>query len=62
MDRVDAATTIEVAADLLCTGVLPSVTVTVTFEVPDAVGMPERIPLDANLIPAGRVPVVTDQT
>ena len=47
---------------MLCVGVLPSVTVTVTFEVPDAVGVPERVPLDANVIPAGRVPVVTDQT
>jgi hypothetical protein len=57
-----AATTSERATDLVCTGFSASVTVTVKLEVPEAVGVPERRPVPGvSVIPAGRLPALTDQ-
>lgn len=62
VEDVPAATTIERAADLVCTGLPASVTVTVKAEVPDAVGVPEIAPVaEDKVMPAGRLPVVTAQ-
>lgn len=59
---VFAATTINKGADLLCTGLPASLTVTIKLEVPLAVGVPEITPVEAaNVRPAGRLPEVTDQ-
>jgi hypothetical protein len=56
-----AATTIEVAADTVCTGVPLSATVAVKLYVPFAVGVPDMIPVLAAIVsPAGRAPAVTD--
>jgi hypothetical protein len=53
---------IDVAADLVCTGLLLSLTVTVKLKLPFAVGVPEMMPLlAARVNPAGRLPEVTDQ-
>jgi ABC-type thiamin/hydroxymethylpyrimidine transport system permease subunit len=53
---------IDVAADLVCAGLLLSLTVTVKLDVPFAVGVPEIAPLPAARVsPAGRLPEVTDQ-
>jgi hypothetical protein len=61
MASVDAATTIVVAADFVCAGLPLSVTVTVKFDVPLAVGVPEITPvLAARVRPVGRVPAVID--
>ena len=50
------------AADLVCAGLLLSVTETVKLEVPEAVGVPEMTPVEgASVTPAGRLPAVTDQ-
>ena len=55
-------TTIEVIADLLWAGLLLSVTVTVRLKVPEAVGVPEMVPLAAPSVrPAGMLPAVTFQ-
>jgi hypothetical protein len=52
----------ERATDLVCAGLLASVTVAVKAEVPVAVGVPEIKPLFADKVsPAGRLPVVTNQ-
>ena len=60
---VVAPITIEVEADFVCAGLPLSVTVTVKFEVPLAVGIPEITPVaGARANPAGRVPVVIDHT
>ena len=40
---------------------LASVTLTVKLAVPVAVGVPVRFPLALRLIPAGRLPTLTDQ-
>ena len=40
---------------------LASVTLTVKPEVPVAVGVPLRFPLGLRLMPAGRLPLLTDQ-
>ena len=57
-----AATTIEVVADADWSGLPASATVTVKFEVPVAVGVPEIRPVDgARLSPAGRLPADMDQ-
>ena len=54
-------TTIEVAADFVCAGLPLSVTVTVKFAVPLAVGVPEIAPVvDARVNPAGKLPDVID--
>ncbi len=59
---VAAATVIEVVADLVCTGLLLSVTLTVKLEVTLAVGLPEMTPVvDDRLRPAGRLPEAMDQ-
>lgn len=45
----------------ICAGVPESVTVTVNFEFPDAVGVPEIVPApESSVRPAGKLPVVTD--
>ena len=55
------ATTIDIAADLVCTGLPLSLTVAVKFEVPPAVGVPEITPLlAARVNPAGKLPEVID--
>jgi hypothetical protein len=56
-----AATTIDIAADFVWTGLLLSVTVAVNLDVPLAVGVPEIAPLADRLRPAGRLPEVIDQ-
>jgi hypothetical protein len=55
-----AATIIEKACvAVLAVGMVASVTVTVKFEVPAAVGVPEITPAEVSVNPAGSVPVVT---
>jgi hypothetical protein len=44
---------------VLAVGVVASVTVTVKFEVAAVVGVPEIIPAEVIVNPAGKVPVVT---
>lgn len=61
IDNEGAATTIEVTEDLLCAGLPLSVTVTVKFEVPVTVGVPETVPFAASVTPAGKVPEVMAQ-
>ena len=56
-----AATTIENAADLLCTGFPLSVTLAVKEKVPVAFGVPEITPVGANVSPVGRLPDTTFQ-
>ena len=59
--RVAAAMVMEVAADWVCAGLLLSVTLTVKFEVPLLVGVPEITPVDDDRVrPAGRLPEATD--
>ena len=61
-EGAEAATTIERATDLVCAGLLLSVTVTVKLDVPLAVGVPEIRPVLApRASPAGRLPAVIDQ-
>ena len=61
-EGAEAATTIERATDLVCAGLLLSVTVTVKLDVPLAVGVPEIKPDEGEMLsPAGRLPAVTDQ-
>ncbi len=56
-----AETVIEAEADLVCAGLLLSVTVAVKLEVPVAVGVPEMVPLvAARVSPGGRLPEVMD--
>jgi hypothetical protein len=55
-------TRIAAVADLVCAGLLLSVTVTVKVEDPLAVGVPAIIPVDdARVTPAGRLPELIDQ-
>jgi hypothetical protein len=57
-----AATTMDVAADCVCTGVPLSLTVAVKLNVPVADGVPEIIPVVAARVrPAGSAPDVIDQ-
>jgi hypothetical protein len=56
-----AATLIDPLIDLLWAGELLSFTVSVKFDVPLAVGVPEIAPLDDTVRPAGRLPDVTAQ-
>jgi hypothetical protein len=60
-DGAEAATTIERTTDLVCADLLLSVTLTVKFDVPLAVGVPEIKPDDEILSPTGRLPAVMDQ-
>jgi hypothetical protein len=54
--------TIDVAADLVWTGLPLSLTVTVKLNVPLAVGVPEIAPVAAaSVTPPGRLPDVIDQ-
>lgn len=56
-----AATTIELVADAVWTGVALSATVAVKLYVPFAVGVPDMIPVAVAMVsPAGRAPAVTD--
>jgi hypothetical protein len=56
------ATTIEVAAELVCAGEPLSVTVAVKLYVPLVEGVPEMMPVvAARVSPAGRLPEVIDQ-
>jgi hypothetical protein len=57
-----AATAIEVAADLVWSGLPLSLTVAVKLEVPVAEGVPEITPVvAARVSPAGSLPEVIDQ-
>jgi hypothetical protein len=55
------ATTIDIAADFVWTGLLLSLAATVNLNVPLAVGVPEIAPLADRLRPAGRLPERIDQ-
>lgn len=46
---------------VLSAGVAESVAFTVTVEVPDTVGVPLTMQLEAKVRPAGKVPAVTEQ-
>jgi hypothetical protein len=60
--RVAGAITIDREADFVCAGLPASVAVAVRLNVPEAVGVPEMIPVDAaKLSPAGRLPALIDQ-
>ena len=57
-----AVTAIVIGADLACAGEPASVTVAVKVDVPLAVGMPEMMPVAAEMErPAGRLPETIDQ-
>jgi hypothetical protein len=61
VDAVDAMV-MEVGSDLVCAGLLLSLTATVKVNVPVAVGVPEITPLPAvSVRPAGRLPELIDQ-
>jgi hypothetical protein len=61
MTSCDAATVIVMPTDLVCTGLLLSLTVAVKLNVPLAVGVPEIIPLlPASVSPVGKLPEVID--
>ena len=56
------ATVIDSAVDLVCTGLLLSLTLTVKVDTPLAVGVPVITPLRAvRLNPSGRLPELIDQ-
>ena len=55
-------TVIDRATDLVCTGLLLSLTVIVNVDVPLAAGVPEITPwLAVSVNPAGKLPEVIDQ-
>lgn len=59
-DRAAFTTMLKLAVAVLAVGVSESVTVTVKFAVPEAVGVPEMAPVAALRVrPAGKLPVVT---
>jgi hypothetical protein len=59
-DNAGFTTMLKLAVAVLAVGVSESVTVTVKFDVPDEVGVPEMAPVEAlRLSPAGKLPVVT---
>jgi hypothetical protein len=59
-DRAGLTTMLKFAVAVLAVGVSESVTVTVKFAVPEAVGVPEIAPVAALRVrPAGKLPVVT---
>jgi len=61
-DRIGFTTMLRFAVAVLAVGVSASVTVTVKFVVPEAVGVPEITPVAPFKInPAGKLPVVTAQ-
>jgi len=47
-------------ADCVCTGLPLSCTLTVNVEVAPVVGVPEMVPLEASVSPAGRLPAEID--
>ena len=53
-------TTIVSVADCVCTGLPLSCTLTVNVEVAPVVGVPEIVPLEASVKPAGRLPAASD--
>jgi hypothetical protein len=60
-DKAGFTTMLKFAVAVLAVGVSESVTVTVKFVVPEAVGVPEIAPVAVLRVrPAGRLPVVTD--
>ena len=59
-DKAGFTTRLKLAVAVLAVGVSESVTVTVKFAVPGAVGVPEIAPVEAFRVrPAGKLPVVT---
>ena len=61
-DTAGLTTILRFAVAVFAVGVSESVTVTVKFTVPDALGVPEIAPVAAfNVKPAGKLPVVTAQ-
>ena len=59
-DKAGFTTMLKFAVAVLAVGVSESVTVTVKFVVPEAVGMPEITPVaPLRVRPAGKLPVVT---
>jgi hypothetical protein len=54
------ATEIVTGADVVCIGLLLSLTAAVKVATPLVVGVPEMAPVDARLSPAGRLPEATD--
>ena len=59
-DRAGFTTMLRFAVAVFAVGVSESVTVTVKFAVPEAVGVPEMAPVEALRVrPAGKLPVVT---
>jgi hypothetical protein len=61
-DTAGLTTMVRFAVAVFAVGVSESVTVTVKFTVPDAVGVPEIAPVAVfNVKPAGKLPVVTAQ-
>ena len=59
-DKAGLTTMLRFAVAVLAVGVSESVTVTVKFTVPEAVGVPEMAPVAAlSVRPAGKLPVVT---
>ena len=58
-DKAGFTTMLKFAVAVFAVGVSESVTVTVKFEVPEAVGVPEITPVDAlRSRPEGKLPVV----
>ena len=57
---VEDAMVIDRGADLVCTGLPLSLTLTVKVEVPLAVGVPEITPELASVSPAGKLPELID--
>jgi hypothetical protein len=61
-DTAGLTTMLRLAVAVLAVGVSESVTVTVKFTVPEAVGVPEMAPVaELSTRPAGKLPVVTAQ-
>ena len=61
IDRVVDATVIDSTADLVCTGLSLSDTLTVKVDVPLPVGVPEMTPEPVSVKPVGRLPDNIDQ-
>jgi hypothetical protein len=62
MAKADGAMVMEAFTEVLCAGLLESVTLAVKLKVPAAVGVPEMRPLEEfSERPAGRLPEEMDQ-
>ncbi len=60
--RIVATTRNAVVVEVVCTGLLLSVTVVMKIKGPLPVGVPEIVPVDGAIVsPLGRVPEVIDQ-